>query len=171
MGGDLLFLVSCTEIVSQSVSDQYKKTLVLHASDLPRGRGWSPHIWSILDGSDEITVSLLEAAEPVDSGDIWAKKTIVLEGTELYDEINDRLFDAEIELMEWAIDHFSDVTPVRQDGEPTYLRRRTPEDSWIDATRPLDEQFDLLRVADPVRFPAIVELRGKKFRLRLDRID
>ena len=46
--GDLLFLVSCNELVDVAVIERFKHTLVLHASDLPKGRGWSPHIWELL---------------------------------------------------------------------------------------------------------------------------
>src|SRR5580658_8733756 len=60
-GGDLLFLISCSEIVGKKTRARYGKTLVIHASDLPLGRGWSPHIWTLLDGASEITLSLLEA--------------------------------------------------------------------------------------------------------------
>ena len=43
-GGHLLFLISCTEIISSSDRAKYNVSLVLHASDLPDGSGWSPHI-------------------------------------------------------------------------------------------------------------------------------
>src|SRR3990172_4556915 len=59
-GGDILFLVSCSQIIRDVEREKYKVTLVLHASDLPKGRGWSPYIWSVLDGANQITVSLLE---------------------------------------------------------------------------------------------------------------
>ena len=39
-GGDICFLLSCNEIVPRSVLSQYIHSLVIHASDLPRGRGW-----------------------------------------------------------------------------------------------------------------------------------
>ena len=38
-GGDILFLVSCGQMVNDEVRGKYKATLVLHASDLPKGRG------------------------------------------------------------------------------------------------------------------------------------
>lgn len=170
-GGNLLFLVSATEIVRSEVTDRYDATLVLHASSLPSGRGWSPHIWDIVNGANKLTVTLLEAAEPVDSGRIWAQRDVPLDGTELYDEINDKLFDAEVALMEWAARHFGSVEPREQVGTPTYHPRRTPEDSQLDPNRSLAEQFNLMRVADPNRFPNTVELGGKLFRLRLERVD
>ena len=86
-GGDILFLVSCSQMIRDAERNRYKETLVLHASDLPKGRGWSPYIWSILGGANQITVCLLEAAEPIDSGSVWLKTTFDLEGHELIDEI------------------------------------------------------------------------------------
>ena len=65
LGGDILFLISCNEIIKKDIRELYQKTLVIHASDLPKGRGWSPYIWEILDGKSEITVSLIEADESV----------------------------------------------------------------------------------------------------------
>lgn len=72
-GGDILFLISCSEIVGAADRSAYRTTLVLHASDLPHGRGWNPHIWQLIDGADEIILSLLEAEDKVDSGRIWKK--------------------------------------------------------------------------------------------------
>src|SRR5258706_2844915 len=97
-GGDMLFLVSCTEIVRKPVRDRYQSTLVIHASPLPYVRGWSPHIWQVLQGSNVITVTLLAAHESVDTGDIWAQESFQLRGDELYDEINNLLFEAELRL-------------------------------------------------------------------------
>jgi methionyl-tRNA formyltransferase len=169
-GGDLLFLVSCHQIVRKPTRDLFKHALVLHASDLPRGRGMSPHIWQIIEGKTEITLTLLEANDPLDSGDIWAQRRICFEGYELYDEINAKVFAAEVELMTWALDNWDRVEPMPQTGEPTYYRKRTPEDSRIDPQRPLIESFNLLRVADPVRYPAFFEIGGRKFKIRIERM-
>ncbi len=61
ISGDILFLISCSDIVSKLEREKFKKTLVVHASDLPHGRGWSPHVWEIINGATDITLSLLEA--------------------------------------------------------------------------------------------------------------
>jgi methionyl-tRNA formyltransferase len=167
-GGDLLFLISCHEIVARHTRQMYDATLVIHASDLPRGRGWSPHIWQILEGRNDITVTLLEAEDNVDSGAIWAQRVLHFSGDELYDEINRKLFEAEIFLMSKAIDDFSQIDPRPQDGvEATYYPKRNPEDSRIDPQRSIAEQFDLLRVADPQRFPAFFDWRGYRYELHL----
>lgn len=169
--GDLLFLVSCSLLVSPQHRQGYGHSLVLHASALPEGRGWSPHIWQILEGRDQLTISLLEAAEPVDTGAIWRQIDIQLDGTELYDEINERLFKAELELMTWAVDHYREALPVSQEGEGGYYRQRTPADSELDPDKSLAELMPLLRVSDPHRFPAFFYYRGRKYTLHLEKVD
>lgn len=170
-GGDLLLLISCGEIIDGNVRSRYRKTLVIHASNLPEGRGWSPHIWQILEGRNSFTVTLLDAEDVVDSGAIWAQRQFTLEGHELYDEINARLFRCELELMDFAVGNFESVLPRPQHGTPSYYPRRTVDDSRIDPDRPLAEQFDLLRVADPHRFPAFFELRGQCYKLTIAKAD
>jgi methionyl-tRNA formyltransferase len=140
----------------------------VHASDLPKGRGWSPLVWQILEGHQDIAVTLLEAQDPVDSGVIWAKRWLHFAGHELYDEINAALFTAELELMDYALAHCDNIVPqVQDEARASWYRRRTPEDSRIDPQRPLFEQFDLLRVADPERYPAFFELRGQRYEISI----
>ncbi|MGQ3210412.1 MAG: formyltransferase family protein [Shinella sp.] len=172
-GGDILFLISCNEILKQEDLDRYGKALVLHASDLPLGRGWSPHIWQIVDGATEITMSLLEAAEKVDRGDIWMKLKVQVPRGALWNEINHLLFKAELQLMDFAVKAYHTVRPEPQSASitPTYYPKRTPADSRLDPTKSLEEQFDLIRVCDPERFPAFFELHGHTYVIKLERRD
>lgn len=169
--GDILFLISCSEIIKQDIRNRYEHTLVLHASDLPSGRGWSPHIWDILQGKQSITLSLLNAEDEVDSGDVWCKKTIKLSGLELYDEINHLLFSAELELISWACRNIHIESPKAQKAieNNNYYRLRTPSDSELDPSLSIAEQFNLLRVSDPNRFPAFFYHQGKKFIIKISR--
>lgn len=169
-GGDFLFLISCSEIVTAKHRAGYRHTLVIHASDLPNGRGWSPYVWEILAGADHVTVTLLDAQDPVDSGKVWRKLKLPLDGTELVDEINAKLFVAEIELMDWALAHCDHETPEPQVGEATYWPRRTPGDSQITADQTIGEVFDLLRVSDPDRYPAFFDHRGARYVLSLRKL-
>ncbi len=170
-GGDILFLVSCSEKVLEADRARYSKTLVLHASDLPTGRGWSPHVWDIVEGADHITLSLLEAEDVIDSGNIWKKLRIDIPKHALWDEINHALFNAEIELIDFAVNSFASIEPEEQDVSTpsTYRRKRTPDDSRIDANLTIAEQFDLLRVCDPDRFPAFFDYLGQRYTLKLEK--
>lgn len=172
-GGDILFLISCNEILKREDLDRYGKVLVLHASDLPLGRGWSPHIWQIVDGATEITMSMLEATEKVDRGDIWMKLKVPVPRDALWNEINHALFEAELQLMDFAVQAYHTVRPDPQSANitPTYYPKRTPADSRLDPTKSLEEQFNLIRVCDPERFPAFFELHGHRYVIKLERCD
>lgn len=172
-GGDILFLVSCSEIVRDEDRALYGATLVIHASDLPKGRGWSPHIWQILEGREEIVISLLDAGQFVDQGDIWHQEKCHFPKTALWDEINQLLFDAELRLMDWAVENIGTARPVPQDAlvEPSYYPKRTPADGALDPDHSIKQVFDAVRVADPDRFPAFFQLRGKTYTIEFRRID
>ena len=171
MEGDLLLLISCTEIITVQERNRFIKTLVIHASDLPKGRGWSPHIWEIIGGATNMTVSLLEAQDKVDSGAIWKKCNVDVPKHTLYDEINSLLFSAELALMDYAVENFHAAQPNKQpdDIAATYYPRRKIEDSELDPNQSIASQFELLRVCDPVRFPAFFELHGHKYKLIIEK--
>lgn len=173
IGGDILFLISCSELISKFDRDKFKKTLVIHASDLPKGRGWSPHVWEIINGAQEISLTLLEAEDKVDSGDIWKKIKVKVPKTALFEEINHIIFDAEIELMDFALDSFHSIHPEKQskDIEPSYWPKRTPKDSEIDIKKSIEEQFDVIRVCDVNRFPAFFCIEGKKFTIKIEEVN
>lgn len=171
-GGDILFLVSCSQLINDTERNKFTNTLVLHASDLPNDRGWSPYIWSILDGNNLITVTLLEASDPVDTGAIWFKEKFCLEGHELLPEINNQLFETELDLMTKAVENFGNIVPMEQSGDSgLYRKKRSPEDSRLDPNKTIAEQFDLLRVVDSQRFPAFIDYRGKRYLVKIEKDD
>ncbi len=170
-GGDYLFMISCGEIVTASVRDRYEHALVVHASDLPRGRGWSPQIWQILEGEDSVTVTLLEAEHKVDSGKIWLQESVFFEGHELYDEINKKIFEATLSLMSRAIKEAGDISPRQQEGTATFYKKRTPQDSELDINSSLIQLFKLLRVCDPDRYPAYFDHLGYRYKLKIEKME
>lgn len=171
--GDFLFLVSCSEIIKAVHRANYSHTLVLHASDLPKGRGWSPHVWEIIQGAEVITLSLLEAEDKFDTGRIWLKHLIPIKKTALWDEVNHLLFEAEIKLMSEVLVRYDQIKPYQQDTEiePTCHSKRTPEDSRVDAESSIADQFNLIRMCDPDRYPAWFEMHGQKYKLALEKMN
>lgn len=170
-GGDFLFLISCSEIISERDRAQYDACLVLHASDLPKGRGWSPHIWALMQGAEVITLSMLEAEDKVDRGRIWRKAQISVPKHALWDEINQLLFTAEVEMIDYAVQNYALIAPQPQvdTEQATYFPKRVPQDSQIDPSKSISEQFDLIRVCDPNRFPAFFEHLGHRYILKLEK--
>lgn len=169
--GDLLFLIAVTELIDAPTLGRFTHNAVIHSSDLPEGRGWSPQVWSILDGAREIVVSGLAAAKAVDSGPIWIKQTVEIPPHFVHDEINAALFETWCNVMTTICDMVeARETPTPQDDRPaTYWPRRTPKDSALDPHDTIANQFDLMRVCDPDRYPAYFEMHGHTYAIRLEK--
>jgi methionyl-tRNA formyltransferase len=169
--GDMAFFLGCEQIVPRILLSRNRHNLVVHASDLPKGKGWSPLTWQILNGDNEIPVVLFEAAEKVDDGPIYIREQIVFEGTELIDEMRLELGRKTIALCNRFLREYPTVIEQAQDqhGESTYYPRRTPADSRLDPDLSIREQFRLMRVADNDRYPCYFELDGSTFEVKVER--
>ena len=163
-GGDHLVMLACQEIARAEVRDRYLRCFVAHASDLPEGRGWSPAVWDVLRGRDELVLSLIEADEPVDSGRVVGKFRAPLQPTDLHGDINRVLGELVVDSLEFILRNPS-AEATLQTGEATWYRKRTPEDSRLDPAQSIASQFNLLRVCDPERYPPFFELHGERFEL------
>lgn len=169
--GDILFLIAVSEIIENQTLSRFEHSAVVHSSDLPEGRGWSPQVWAILNGAKEIVVSALVAAESVDSGPIWTKQTVAIPQHALHSEINAILFQTWSDVISRVCEMVTNgEKPTPQPKKPmTYWPRRTPADSRIDPNASIASQFDLLRVCDPERYPAYFELHGCTFEIRVQK--
>lgn len=166
-GGDLLVLISVPEILTSEFLSRYRLCLVIHGSNLPIGKGWSPIVWQLLAGEKDFTMSLIEASHPVDSGDIWHKVHFEIPRDLLFNEIQNLISSKTIELIDFAIYNLDSTSPECQVGESSFFPRRTLDDSELDPSKPLELLFDQIRVCDPNRYPAFFRLRGKKYKLTI----
>lgn len=163
--GAVAFYLGCIYITPPDVLARNSRNLVVHASDLPRGRGFSPLTWMVLEERNDIPVCLIEAVEAVDAGPVLGRASIDLEGHELIDEIRTALGAATLQLCHEFLD--SDIPPdgVPQEGVPTTYARRRPADSRLDPERSIEAQFNLLRVVDNERYPAFFDHRGHRYQI------
>ena len=118
--------------------------------------------WLVLEGATEIPVTLLEAADKVDSGVIYRQEIVSLAGNELLEDLRAELAGSTANLCKWFVDEFprSAEAARAQEGAPSYYPRRSAKDSRLDPNRPLADQFNLFRVVDNERYPAFVEWHG-----------
>jgi methionyl-tRNA formyltransferase len=171
-GGDILFLISCLEIIKYDLRNKFKHALVIHESDLPHGKGWSPIQWQILNGFNSITITLLDAADKVDSGNIWKKEIVEFKGHELANEINEQIFSMKLNLMDFAIKNMNSINKtVQKEITEPHFPRRTPEDSEININMSISEQFNLLRIADDKRYPCFFNYKGYSYKISLTKIN
>lgn len=163
--GDILCLLSCEKIFKKLHLNKYN--LVVHESDLPKGKGWSPLTWQVLEGKNKIPITLFEAINEVDAGDIYAKEYIQLEGHELIDEIKHLQGKKTQDVIMEFIEKYPNINSKPQEGKTSYYPKRTPKDSELDIYRTINEQFNLLRVCDNERYPAFFRKNGKKYLIKI----
>ena len=168
--GDLLFLLSCEKILPVSYMKMNKHNLVIHESDLPKGKGWSPLTWQVLEGKNIIPITLFEAVESVDSGDIYLQEFIHLDGSELLEEIKHKQGLYTKKLILEFIKRYPNIQGKPQQGKESFYPKRSPKDSQLDINKTIKEQFNLLRVVDNERYPAYFILNGKKYIVKIHKV-
>ena len=155
-------------------SEIYEKfeCIVFHMTDLPFGRGGSPLQNMIVRGIKQTQLTALRCVAELDAGPIYLKRTLSLFGTA--EEI---LLRANKLIEEMIVDIISHK-PVAENqvGEPSYFRRRTPEESNIAQLGELEKVFDYIQMLDGEGYPsAFIETENLKIEftrasLRLDSI-
>jgi methionyl-tRNA formyltransferase len=168
---DFCFYLSFSKVVSESTLNMFRHNVIVHSSDLPEGRGWSPLTWQILQGKNEIPTVLFEALEKVDSGEIYSKQTLKFEGHELLGEMRDAQGNLIVSMVKSFVEGYpkSLGNGIDQSGKGSYYPRRRPVDSKVDPDSSLRQIFLQLRVADNDSYPVFFELNDHMYELRIDK--
>ena len=166
-----VFCVSYPKILDQSVVSRFKNCIIIPARDLPDGKGWSPHVWQILEGKTSITMSAISAVAELDSGPIWAKVLMHIPDNALYNEIYEIIFINHLKLFEIVSNQIDNgLFPIPQEERISeFYKRRTPKDSFVDINSSICEIFDLLRVSDPQHYPVHFRYRNQTFKLLISK--
>lgn len=170
-GGDICFYLSYGRIVDIKTRTRYKHNLVVHASDLPRGRGWSPASWLILEGAQRIPVTMIGAVDQVDAGPIYLQEWIELEGTEIIDDWRELLAKKTVALVSTFVTEFPKILETARDqiGQPSTYPRRRAKDSRLNPDKTIAEQMNLMRIVDNDEYPAFFGYKGNEFVLLISR--
>jgi methionyl-tRNA formyltransferase len=168
--GAVAYYLGCIHMAQPDILSRNQRNLVVHESDLPRGRGFSPLTWQILEGKNHIPICLLEAAAQVDAGAVIYRDSIDYAGHELITELREGIGNRTIALCRRFLDETAPPSGEPQIGEATAYPRRRPADSRIDPLRSISEQFELLRVVDNERYPAWFEHRGHRYKLAIEKL-
>ena len=164
---DIVFILSYHQLIAQEFLDLHTYNCVIHASALPKGKGWSPLFWQVLEGKDSIVFTLFNADAKADNGAIYLQETLHLSGLELYEELREKQAKMCQKLCLEFLEKFPTLSPKAQSGEESFYPKRTPKDSELDMTKSLESQFNLLRIVSNEEFPAFFIKDGKKFVLKI----
>ena len=166
---DIVFLLGYTKILPNEFLQRNKLILVVHESALPKGKGFAPIQWQLLEGHSEIKVSLIEASEKVDSGDIFLQLIVAFDGTELYEEIREKQAMASIDIISEFLKLYPNVARTKQVGNESYYPKRKLADGELDISKTLQENFNLLRVGNNDAWPSFFYFKGIKYVLKISK--
>jgi len=161
------FFLSCEKYITSEIRRRSKYNIVVHASDLPKGKGMSPTSWQILEGENKIIVTLFEVADKIDAGDYYLKNFFLLDGTELLNEWQEKLYQCMEKMILYFISNEATLKPIKQKGKSSLYPRRRPEDSELNLSKSLKSQINLLRVVDNEKYPAFFKYKNKKYILKI----
>lgn len=164
---EVVFVLSYFRIIKRRLLRRHKHNLVVHESALPKNRGWAPLFWQILEGKNKTSIVLFEAREGVDTGEIYIKDSLLLEGHELHDEIRKKQAKKMIKLCLKFLRDYTSLRPLRQKGKATYYRKRVPSDSKLDLNKNIRQQFNLIRIVNNKEFPAFFDYKGQRYILKI----
>jgi methionyl-tRNA formyltransferase len=166
---DIVFVLGYTKLLRADFLETNRLPLVIHESDLPKGKGFSPVQWQILEGKNEIPVCLIHATADLDAGDILERDVIRLQGHELFADIRRKQAETTLRLMERILTKYPGISKVSQTGTESKYRRRTRKDDRLDVHQSIADQFNALRIADNKRYPAYFIHNGHTYILKIYR--
>tara|TARA_B100000035_G_C21030114_1_gene567982 strand:+ start:914 stop:1561 length:648 start_codon:yes stop_codon:yes gene_type:complete len=164
---NVVFILSYYRIVDKKFLSLSDHNIVIHESDLPKGRGWAPLFWQVIEGKRKIIFTVFDANEKVDDGDYYFKENLYLKGHELYPEIREMQAQKRIKCCMKLIDNLDKLKTRKQSGISSYYKKRTKKDSEINIKKSILSQFNLLRSVDNLNFPAFFYYKGKKYILKI----
>ena len=131
---DLLVCLAYPNILKKNEIDLFNKGCInLHAG-LPAYRGRHPVPTMLIDGLDEIPVSVHFMDEGIDTGKIITHDTILVDRDDTYENVMKKILNIEKPLLLYAIKQIATNTFYARDqhkDKMKYRPKRKPEDSQI----------------------------------------
>ncbi|TBH17515.1 methionyl-tRNA formyltransferase [Thermus thermamylovorans] len=105
--------------------------LNLHPSLLPKYRGPAPVQWALVRGERETGVAVMKTEEGLDTGPLYAVYRTEIGPDEDAVALSERLRDRGVELLLRVLEDLPRLTPIPQEGEPSYAPLLTREEGRI----------------------------------------
>lgn len=160
---DFIFIPHWSYIIPSEIHESFT-CVVFHMTDLPYGRGGSPLQNLIIRGHKQTMISALKVEKGLDTGPIFMKSPLSLDGTA--EEIFIRASSV-IEFMIKAIVG-EKLKPELQSGTQVIFERRKPEDGNISYCEDIGQVYDFIRMLDCEGYPNAF-FENDKFRFEFSR--
>jgi methionyl-tRNA formyltransferase len=144
VGADLGVVVAFGRIIPRRVLEQLPMVNI-HFSLLPRWRGAAPVERALLEGDARTGVCLMEVAEGLDTGGVYASAETEIGPSDTLDSLRSRLVAMGSDLLVSRLGEGLGA-PVAQEGEATYAAKLDVSDHKLDWSRPAAELDRVVRL-------------------------
>ena len=154
---DFVFAAGYYEIIPDNILQKVKYGIfVFHETPVPLGRGSAPIYWSVKNKRKNITISCIKIDAKIDTGQIVYQHNIPITNDMGYAQLEAQRQIGTIKCFQVVLDEIKSGYLVlrEQSGKGSYTKKRTPESSKLDASKPLEQLWDDIRVCDNDKFPA-----------------
>lgn len=143
-----IFIPHWSYIIPKEIYENYD-CIVFHMTDLPYGRGGSPLQNLILNGHHETKISAIKVEDGIDTGGVYLKKPLGLDGSafEIFSNASLIIQDMIKEIL------INNLNPIVQSGKITNFKRRKPEESNIFYLDDINIVYDFIRMLDCDGYP------------------
>jgi methionyl-tRNA formyltransferase len=154
---DFIFFPHWSWIIPKEIYNNFN-CIVFHMTDLPFGRGGSPLQNLIANGYKKTKISAIKVEKGLDTGDIYLKEDLDLEGSasEIFIRASQIIFSKMIPFI-----LKNNPVPYKQKGDIVEFSRRKKADSEIASNFSMEKIFDHIRMLDAEGYPNAYITFGK----------
>jgi methionyl-tRNA formyltransferase len=137
----------------------------IHASLLPKYRGWAPIPWAMINGEAKTGVTFFYLNDGVDNGDIIAQERFSIDPSDTCATVYEKATQASVKILREFLPLIAagNAPRIPQDeSQATYFPQRKPEDGLIDWSWSAKRIRDFIRAQTRPYPGAFTYLEGKK---------
>ena len=154
---DIVLSINYLFIIEEDLINLPKKYAInIHGSLLPRYRGRTPHVWSIINGENKTGITAHLITKKCDEGKIIKQIEIPITSSDTGGSIlrkYNEIYPSMVEEILHEIENNNLSFKEQHESIATYFPKRTPEDGVIDFNWQIDRIINWVRAMCPPEYP------------------
>lgn len=150
---DICFVAGWYYILSEKILSSVPNGFIgIHHSLLPKYRGGSPLVWSIINGDEFTGTSIFKFSPGMDDGPVYAQKKIEIADNDYVADVLDKCNNAAIEMLAKYFAAIVDGSLKAQEQnlkESTFCALRMPDDGLINWKWQAQKIYNFIRAQAP----------------------
>ncbi|MGO5065104.1 formyltransferase family protein [Clostridium sp. LCP25S3_F8] len=152
MNLDYLVSINYRYIIPREIFTVPKYSLNIHGSLLPKYRGRTPHVWSIINGEEYSGITCHLIDEGIDTGNIIEQISVKIEENDTGYTLLKKFEKLYPDLLIKSIDKLNKncITIIQDENNASYFGKRTPDMGYIDFYK---KSFEIVNFVRAQAFP------------------